>query len=85
VIVFNPKLWLWNSNVYTLDFIITESWYKAGGVGAETPLPFSLSYVPCPPSKRPSLEYAFFGLIGDPETFTLPVQPPNWYSPPPLP
>lgn len=68
-----------------MDYIISESWYKAGGVGAEIPLNFSLTYAVDLSSHRPTLYYAFFGGTTDPEVFTLPKQPPSYWLPPPLP
>jgi len=79
------NFYFWNSNRWQLPYIISESWYKVGGVGAEIPLPFNLTYAYDATTQRPTLYFAFFGGFTDPERFILPPQPLNYWLPPPLP
>ena len=84
VIQFDDNWFTWNSNARTLDHIVTEFWYKAGGVGPETPLNFTLGYRVRPTSKRPSLYFNWFSGTRDEQIFTLSTQPSNYWLPNPL-
>jgi len=84
VIQFDNSWALWNSNSRSLDRIVTEFWYKAGGVGAETPLDFTLGYRVRPTSKLPSLFFNWSSGPRDEQVFPLPPQPLNYWLPPPL-
>jgi hypothetical protein len=79
------NFYFWNSNRLQLPYIVSESWYKIGGVGAEIPLPFELDYAIDPITLRPTIYYTFFGGKTDPQTFTLPEQPSSYWLPPILP
>lgn len=84
VIQFDNDWYLWNSNVRSLDHVVTEFWYKAGGLGPEIPLPFTLGYRVRPTSLRPSL---YFNWSSGPRLefiFALPQQPLNYWLPKPL-
>lgn len=43
-IAFLPEFWAWNSNRYTLDFTIIESWYSFNGGVTQIPLPYCLTW-----------------------------------------
>jgi len=85
VVQFRNNFYFWNSNRWQLPYIVSESWYKLGGVGPEIPLNFTLDYAIDPVTLRPSIYYSFNGGKTDPETFTLPDQPSSYWLPPPLP
>jgi hypothetical protein len=80
-----PNFWNWNSNGYTLDHIVTECFALAGGVGPEIPINFTLQYGQHPTKHRAVLEFLWYTGSPDFEYFPLPVQPPHWWMPPPLP
>jgi len=84
-IQFDNTWYVWNSNVRSMDRIVTEFWYKAGGVGPELPLPFTLGYWLNPTTKKPGLYFNWS--IGSrlPAIINLPVQPLNYWLPRPLP
>jgi len=84
VIQLRNNFYLWNSNRWQLPYIVSESWYKLNGVGPEIAMPFSLSWQMDPVTLRSTIYYAYFGTSTDPETFTLPTQPLNYWLPPPL-
>jgi hypothetical protein len=84
VIQFDSSWYLWNSNKRSLDHIVTEFWYKAGGIGPEIPLPFTLGYWVNTTTRVPGL---FFNWSSGPRLeriFDLPAQPLNYWLPPPL-
>jgi len=81
---FRNNFYFWSSNRWQLDYIVSESWYKAGGVGAEIPLPFELDWAIDPVTLRSTIYYSFFGGKTDPQLFRLPPQPGDYWLPPPL-
>lgn len=83
-IILRGNFFVWNSNRWQLPYIVSESWYKAGGVGPEVPLDFTLDWAIDPVTHRATIYYAFFGGKTDPQLFHLPTQPPNYWLPPPL-
>ena len=84
-IVLLPQFIPWSSNFYTLDFVIAASYYIPLPGAPHVDLPFELAYTVPLGSKRPTLEYAYFGLKTDPRRFTLLAQPSNYWLPKPLP
>ena len=80
-----PAFYPWSSNSYSLDFIITEFWYKAGGVGSEIPLPFQLGYFQDPLRHSSSLYIQWSGTVPTFNYFPLPSAPSNYWLPKPLP
>jgi len=84
VVQLRNNFYFWNSNRWQLPYIVSESWYKAGGVGAEIPLPFNLNWQIDPTTGRSTIYYAYFGGFTDPQKFILPAQPSNYWLPPPL-
>lgn len=85
VMQIDNNFWLWNSNKRSLDYIVTEWWYKAGGVGPELPLDFTLSYINDPPHHATALKFEWTPLSPTFVYFPLPPQPLNYWLPPPLP
>lgn len=85
VIQFDNAFASWTSNGRTLDYCVKEFWYKAGGVGAELPLPFGLSYGKSPLTGKPALLFTWYLGVPDWESFPLDPQPLNYWLPPPLP
>jgi len=85
VVVLREWVYLWNSNGVQLDKVVTDFYYKAGGVGPSIPLPFTLSYAISPLSKVPSLLFEWFTGIPDFAEFSLPPQPPGYWLPLPYP
>jgi hypothetical protein len=84
VIQFDNNWYSWNSNVRSLDYIVTEFWAKPGGVGAEVPLDFTLGFRIQPSTKRPSLFFNWFTGARLEQIFDLPAQPPGYWRPGPL-
>lgn len=80
-----PNFWQWNSNHYTLDHIVTECYALIGGVGAQVPVNFTLTYGQHPVRHRAVLEFQWYFLAPDFEYFPLPSQPLNYWMPQPLP
>ena len=72
----------WSSNAYTLDHLITQSWYKVAPSPTEIPLPFNLTWFTDPVSTFPYVVYEPFG-----ETNTgnfkhlLPFAPADYWGP----
>jgi len=84
VIQFDNDWFLWNSNVRSLDHIVTEFWAKVGGVGPEIPLPFTLGYRVRPASLLPSLFFNWFSGPRLENVYHLPQQPLNYWLSRPL-
>jgi len=85
IIQFSPTWWTWNSNARSLDHIVTEFWYKNGGVGPELPLPYKVTFKTDPVTLLPSLFFDWTPLPDDYERFPLQAQPSNYWLPMPLP
>lgn len=85
VMQLSNDFYLWSSKARSLDYIVTEFWYKSGGTGPELPLPFKLSYINDAPHNRQALkfEWATFSPVFVYNAF--PSQPLNYWRPPPLP
>lgn len=78
---FHPNFWFWNSNDWTIDYVITESWYKPTGVGPEVPLNFLLTWSRYPAGTPSTLFWIPSSSFVDPQRFTLPPPPSNYWSP----
>lgn len=77
-----PEFFAWNSNVYTLDFLIIESWYSVAPSPTEIPLPFSLQPYRDPLDGKPYIVYAPFGITGSSAfKHALPPAPPSYWRP----
>lgn len=55
-----PEAFAWSSNCYTLDFLITQSWYKIAPSPVEIPLPFALIWYTDPDTVIPYVVYQPF-------------------------
>lgn len=55
---FDERWWLWTSNVWTLDHIITESYYVNTPDPTQIPLDFGLYWVRYAPDYLPSVRFA---------------------------
>lgn len=77
--------WNWSSNKRSLDFIVEEWYYKAGGAGPNIPLDFTLSYINDPAHHATALKFEWTALPPVFEFFTLPPQPDTYWLPKPLP
>lgn len=72
----------WNSNFYTLDYWIIESWYKVAPSPTEIPLPFALTYYRDPDDDFPYLLYQPFSVVGTGNyKFLLPGAPSDYWGP----
>jgi hypothetical protein len=78
-----PRFWAWSSNRYTLDFVITESYYTEFGVPPQYPVPFLLRYEQLEPNNLPCVSfYPFAAPFTDPHFFVLPSAPEDYWLPP---
>jgi len=80
-IAFKLEFYVWSTNTYSLDFTVTEFWAKAGGVGPEIPLNFSLTYLIEQPSGMPLLSFDWFTGVPDYQHFDLPPQLAGYWLP----
>lgn len=79
---FSLKWWLWSSNAWSLDHIITESYYVNEPDPTQIPLNFGLYWVRQAPSFRPALLFAPNLSTVMPITFPLPTYPPGYWARP---
>jgi len=79
---FAPEFFVWSSNVYSLDFMVIESWYKVAPSPSEIPLPFLLQFYQDPVAKIPYIFYSPFSSppAADYKHF-LPFGPPDYWGP----
>jgi len=75
----------WSSKSYPLSYIVTDFFYRAGGVGPNIPLNFTLQPGISPLTMRPALFFTWFTGPPDWEDFRLPAQGADYWLPPPLP
>lgn len=77
-----PEAFVWSSNCYTLDFLITQSWYKVAPSPTEIPLPFALTWFIDPDTTWPYVVYQPFSAIGTGDfKHTLPSTPDDYWGP----
>lgn len=79
---FNLKFWLWSSNVWSLDHIITESYYVDTPNPTQIPLNFALYWVRQAPDFKPSLRFAPNLSTVNPVVAALPIYPPGYWARP---
>lgn len=79
---FDLYWWLWNSNVRTLDHIITESYYVNTPDPTQIPLDFGLYWVRYAPDYLPTVRFAPNLSSVEPVFFDLPTYPPNYWARP---
>lgn len=79
---FDPRFWVWSSNVWTLDHIITDSWYENPPDPTQIPLNFGLYWVRYAPSHVAQLEFAPNLSSANPVDASFPSGPlPYWTRP----
>jgi len=78
-IQFSPVFWTWQSGVWQLSEIITECFALIGGVGAEVPINYLLTWNNNPAFGQASLYVYWFGATTDLEIVTLPPSPPDYW------
>lgn len=79
--VLDARFYQWNSNRWTLDYMVYESYYQPGGVGALVPMPFLLTYYINPANKSPYVIFSPFSSPGGLTYFDLPTAPGGYWLP----
>lgn len=79
---FDLDWWLWNSNVRSIDHIITECYYVDTPSTVQTPLNFTLHWGRFAPSFRAALKFAPNGNFTNPVAAILPTYPPHYWARP---
>ncbi|HSS99947.1 MAG TPA: hypothetical protein VLK33_23090 [Terriglobales bacterium] len=79
---FSLKFWLWSSNVWTLDHIITESYYVNLPDPTQIPLNFGLYWQRSGSDNRPRLHFLPNLSAVSPRTVLLPTYPPGYWARP---
>jgi hypothetical protein len=78
------NFYVWNSNFYTLDYVILDSYYVISPSPTQIPLDFALIMVHANGSHPNYLQYCPSGILATPIFGTLVSQPANYWTPPPL-
>lgn len=84
VIIIDPAWFLWNSNYRTLDYVVTDFFALVNGVPPQVPLNYTLGWWENPVTHVPGLFFNWYSGFRDPQIFTLPRQPLNYWLPYPL-
>jgi len=79
---FDERFWLWTSNVWTLDHIITESYYEQTPDPTQNPLNFGLFWVRHAPDPVPTLQFYPNLSTVSPIQATFPAQLPGYWTTP---
>ncbi len=79
---FDERFWVWTSNVWTLDHIITECYYEQTPDPTQIPLNFGLYWVRYPPDPVPQLQFAPNLSTAVPIKANLPAQLPGYWTRP---
>jgi len=79
---FDERFWLWTSNVWTLDHIITESYYMDPPYTTQVPLNFGLYWVRYAPSHVAQLQFAPNLSSASPLEATFPAPLPGYWARP---
>ncbi len=75
--------WQWNSNAYSLDFVITESYFVTNPSPTQTAMPFRLEWYTSPVDKAPYLLITPYSLAFTNYRYvTLPPAPSGYWLPP---
>lgn len=79
-IIFDPRLIVWSSNSYSLDFCVIESWFRIPPSPSQLPLDFTLEWFDQPSFGR-YIVFEPFGSVGS-GTFLhdLPGAPPSYWN-----
>lgn len=82
-IAWKLKAFTWNSNRYTLDYVIEQSFYQNLPDMTEHPMDYGLAYYAAADTARPVLVFFPFNLpFVDDHFFALPPAPPDYWLPP---
>lgn len=79
---FDPRFWVWSSNVWTLDHIITDFYYVNPPDPTQIPLNFGLYWVRYAPDHVPQLQVAPNLSTVNPVRVTFPSYPPSYWARP---
>lgn len=79
---FDERFWVWTSNVWTLDHIITESYYVNTPDPTQIPLNFGLYWVRYAPDPVPQLQFAPNLSTVSPIKAIFPAQLPGYWTTP---
>jgi len=83
-ITFRPNFWVWSSNRWTLDHIISDCFRTVDPSPTQIPVDFTLSYVPPDATHPPRLVFRPFGVVTPDVSYSMPAQPLNYWLPRPL-
>lgn len=79
------QMFVWNTNTYTMDHVIVESYYQNTIGGDKFPLPYNLNYSIDPANGRSRLILGWSGFMTDPQKMSFPPQQADYWLPVPLP
>jgi len=80
-IVIEPRVFAWSSNAYSLDFIVSESYYQNDPDPTHYPMDFALSYF-FPEPHAPYVNFQPFGIsFPDKTFFDFDLQPSGYWQP----
>jgi len=85
VLRLDPRFWLWSSNRWTLDHVITDWYVDIGGIPPHVPLTGTLSWQTNHLLHRAMLRFDWYITDPDYEFFSFYSQPLNYWLPKPLP
>jgi hypothetical protein len=76
--VINEKVFMWNSNVYSLDYVVTDGWYEFGD-STHHDFGATLKMLPNPTGGFWYIEIAVPGSAGIEHVINLPHAPDNYW------
>ena len=79
---FDIRWWLWSSNTWTLDHIITESYYLDPPYVTQVPLNFGLYWVRYAPDYLPQVQFAPNLSTSTPVQASFPTYPLSYWARP---
>lgn len=80
VFIFNPLLWSWNSNTYTLDYLLEDAYYTLPPLFEPVQTPVDIAIKFDRPGESP---YLYAGIPGAPLLLPFHATPPSpagWWS-----
>lgn len=80
VFVFNPILWDWNSNTYSLDYILEDMYYFVPPDPTHIQTPVDIAWVNGPPPIGSYIRVAIPAAPLNLPIHLLPPGPSNWWS-----
>ena len=80
--ILDSHFYPWSSNRWTLDHMLSDSYYQPGGVGAFVPMPFLLTYYIRPSNNSPYVIFSPFSSPGGLTYFDLPGAPGGYWASP---